>query len=73
MITMKPQTLNPYSFRLSRGMRNALKEAARADRRSISSFVDNSLWHVLSSYGIQECKGCQGGGCEACEGKGYVR
>ena len=74
-IVNKPRlhTLNPYSFRLSAGMRNALKEAARADRRSVSSFVDNSLWHVLQSYGMQECKACQGAGCDACDGKGFTK
>ena len=69
----KPTTAYPLSFRLSVGMRNALKEAARTDRRSVSGFVDNALWHVLASYGIQECKACQGAGCETCHGKGFAR
>lgn len=74
-----------HSVRLAVGVRSALQEIAKKDRRSTSNMISRALEDYIETRGYMVCPGdCCGSGimgedkdgepqeCDTCNGLGYV-
>lgn len=49
-------------MRLSPGLKAAMTKCAKADRRSIASWIETVLWREIERHGMEECPLCSANG-----------